>query len=95
MNSLHNEPLQCYKTGGGTYCLRTLGHKNIKVKSVTNFFFLFKKSLYFDHIMWLAGSSFLKQGSNPGPLQWKHGVPKYIYVKLDERVLKFYSALQL
>ena len=35
----------------------------------TFFFFLF------GHAVWHVGSEFPDQGSNPCPLQWKHGVP--------------------
>ena len=34
------------------------------------FFFFF-----FGHAMWLEGSQFPDQGTNPGPWQWKHKVP--------------------
>ena len=37
-------------------------------------YFIFGQKIVFDHAVWLVGSQFSNQGSNPCPLHWKHGV---------------------
>ena len=52
-------------------CAQSLIHSSVPLTMYFGHFFFF----LFGHAVWHVGSEFPDQGSNPCPLQWKHGVP--------------------